>query len=159
MADAYPELFAAVAIHSGLPTGSAQDVPSAFAVMRDGGGSQGLPVVGMRQVKRLAVPTIVFHGDADGTVHPRNGDAVFEQAARAVAGGEAITERGRSAGGRDFTRRVISSDATPVIEHWLVHGAGHAWSGGDAAGSYVDPEGPDASREMLRFFQHHVKAS
>jgi poly(hydroxyalkanoate) depolymerase family esterase len=159
LADAYPELFAAVAIHSGLPTGSAQDVPSAFAVMRDGGGGQGLPVVGMRQVKRLAVPTIVFHGDADGTVHPRNGEVVFEQAAQAVAGGEAITERGRSAGGRDFTRRVISSDATPVIEHWLIHGAGHAWSGGDAAGSYVDPEGPDASREMLRFFKHHVKAS
>ena len=62
-------------------------------------------------------------------------------------------------GGRAFTRRVVSADGRPVIEHWLVHGAGHAWSGGDPAGSYVDPAGPDVSREMLRFFQHHVKAS
>lgn len=155
MADAYPDLFAAVAIHSGLPTGSAQDVPSAFAVMRDGGANQ--LVLGRRELKPLPVPAIVFHGDSDGTVHPRNGELVFQQAARAAPGGEAVTQRGRSAGGREFTRCVISSDANPIIEHWLVHGAGHAWSGGDPAGSYVDPAGPDASREMLRFFQYHVK--
>jgi poly(3-hydroxybutyrate) depolymerase len=39
-----------------------------------------------------------------------------------------------------------------VAEHWLVHGAGHAWSGGDASGTYADVQGPDATREMLRFF-------
>ena len=159
MAEAYPDLFAAVAIHSGLPTGSARDVASAFAVMRDGGGSQDLPVVGLSRLERLAVPTIVFHGDADGTVHPRNGEAVFERAARAAGlKAETVVERGEAAGGRAFTRRVLSAGETPLIEHWLVHGAGHAWSGGDPAGSYVDPAGPDASREMLRFFQRHAKA-
>jgi poly(3-hydroxybutyrate) depolymerase len=83
---------------------------------------------------------------------------VFERAAEAASlAAETVVERGRSAGGRAFTRRVLSAGETPVIEHWLVHGAGHAWSGGDPAGSYVDPTGPDASREMLRFFRHHAK--
>ena len=88
---------------------------------------------------------IVFHGDGDTTVHPSNGEHAF-------TGTREEVEKG-SANGRDFTRTTHrNAEGRVVLEHWLVHGAGHAWSGGSASGSYADPAGPDASREMLRFF-------
>lgn len=143
---AYPELFSAVGVHSGLPVGAASDVGSAFAAMQNG------PVRGRRPAG--AVRTIVFHGSADTTVHPANGGLVARDALTALGarGTEAI-EEGRSAGGRSFTRRLVhDGQGRPAVEHWQVDGAGHAWSGGDRAGSFTDPSGPDASAEMVRFF-------
>jgi poly(hydroxyalkanoate) depolymerase family esterase len=133
MGATYPELYAAVGVHSGLPYASARDTVSALAAMR-GGRRQAAPLP--------AVPTIVFHGDRDTTVHPRNGQY-------GVAPAGLHTETGE-AGGRAYTRTVHRG--RPSLEHWLVHGAGHAWSGGSARASYTDPRGPDATREMLRFF-------
>ena len=144
LGDAYPDLFAAVGVHSGLPTGSANDVKSAFTAMKAGsaaaaGGSAGHPL-----------PTIVFHGDQDTTVHPVNGDQVVAASAGAATPQH---ERARSDNGREFTRRTYrDASGRAVAEHWTVHGAGHAWSGGSARGSYTDPKGPDATEEMLRFF-------
>jgi poly(3-hydroxybutyrate) depolymerase len=100
------------------------------------------------------VPTIVFHGDRDNTVHPRNGDHVIaEKRARNL---QKKVHRGRVPGGHAYTR-TIHTDASgqTILEHWEIHGAGHAWSGGSPAGSYTDPRGPDAAREMLRFFLEH----
>ncbi|TVP72408.1 MAG: esterase [Rhodobacteraceae bacterium] len=147
MGAAYPEIFAAAGVHSGLPVGSAQDVPSAFAVMRSGSdGTRMGP----------SVPVIVFHGSADATVHPGNGTAVVAQALRAQSGLTQTSASGRSAGGRSY-RQTRHDDASgrSIAEHWVIDGAGHAWAGGDARGSYTDPTGPDASREMLRFFLQH----
>lgn len=138
----YPETFAAVGVHSGLPYASAHDVPSAFAAMRDA--PEGRPASGGHR----RIPTIVFHGDADATVHPRNGERV----ARTFAGTTHEEVAGATPGGRRHTRRIYRDGEQVVGEHWVVHGASHAWSGGSAAGSYTDPQGPDASREMLRFF-------
>jgi poly(3-hydroxybutyrate) depolymerase len=104
------------------------------------------------------VPTIVFHGDGDRTVHPVNADQVLEQS-RADSNLDRSSSRGTSPGGVRFTR-VVEADAAgrPLLEHWTLHGAGHAWSGGSPRGSYTDPAGPDASREMLRFFGEHAGA-
>ena len=94
----------------------------------------------------------VFHGDRDTTVSAVNGDQVIAQA-KAGSGLTAKLTAGRSTGGVDFTRTEHrDAQNKPVLEQWLLHGAGHAWSGGSAAGSYTDPRGPDASREMVRFF-------
>ena len=161
MAATYPDLYAAVGVHSGLACGAASDLPSAFAAMQQGGdgaaaGRRPGGASGGAGDGRM-VPTIVFHGDRDTTVHPRNGDQVVAQArATAAAGLRASVQRGRVPGGHAYSR-TLHADAggRAVIEQWVVHGAGHAWSGGSPAGSYTDPRGPDAAREMLRFFMEH----
>lgn len=135
MGETYPEIFAAVGVHSGLATGSATDVLSAFAAMRGAPDAQAPAPSGARP------PTIIFHGTSDAIVHPSN-------AARVAAGAGGPTTAGALAG-----RSVVPRpDGSPGVELWLVEGLGHAWSGGDPAGSYTDPTGPDASAEMLRFF-------
>ncbi|MDB5730662.1 MAG: esterase [Variovorax sp.] len=149
----YPELFAAVGVHSGLPAGAAQDLPSAMAAM------QGGPTPGAASHGGTTPPVIVFHGDADATVHPRNGTAVVSAAQTMQGGAAPRVSEGRSTQGQGFTRsEYLAADGSVAIEHWRLHGAGHAWSGGSAQGSYTDPRGADASAEMLRFFLAHPKA-
>lgn len=152
MAVTYPDLFAAVGVHSGLPCGAAKDMPSAFAAMNGAGMAQ-------PRGTHASVPTIVFHGDADRTVNPVNGDRVIAQATPDATSSRIVTH-GESSGGMTYTR-TIQSDGSgrEVLEQWVLHGAGHAWSGGSPNGSYTDPRGPDASREMVRFFMAHASAS
>jgi poly(hydroxyalkanoate) depolymerase family esterase len=147
----YNDLYAAVGIHSGLACGAATDMPSAFAAMRQGGGP------GRRVISDGGppVPTIVFHGDRDMTVHPNNGDQILEQSVRTTSTQKQV-HRGQIAGGHAYTRTIhTGASGRGIFEHWNIHGAGHAWSGGSPAGSYTDPRGPDATREMLRFFLEH----
>ncbi len=136
----YPDLFEAVGIHSGLVDGAANDAASALAAMRGEGEASGvLPLC----------RTIVFHGDADETVHPDNAARIL-----AAAGAGTLQRReGRSAGGRRFgVEALLDRSGRPRLEVWMVEETGHAWSGGRPEGSYTDPDGPDASAEMVRFF-------
>lgn len=152
MGSAYPDLYAAVGVHSGLACGAARDLGSAMAAMQSGG-----KIVAGSGAGRL-VPTIVFHGDKDTTVHPKNATQVIEQRRAAEPGSlRAVTDAGSHPGGHSYSRtRHLDASDTAVLEKWEVHGAAHAWSGGHSAGSFTDPRGPDASREMLRFFRDHV---
>jgi poly(hydroxyalkanoate) depolymerase family esterase len=154
----YPELYAAVGAHSGLPYRAANDVPTAFAAM---GGTHARREVAAdartpqsTQARGSITPLIVFHGDADRTVASANGRALVEQAlgaASALLPESLVT--GTADAGRTYTRSVYTTAlGAPLVEYWQIHGAGHAWSGGDASGTYSDPEGPDASTEMMRFF-------
>ena len=150
MGATYVDLYAAVGIHSGLACGAASDLPSAFAAMRQGNGADAIGQAGS------PVPTIVFHGDRDTTVHPDNGDRILEQSAKATSPTTKVL-RGGVPDGHAYTRTILTDGGGRVIsEHWNIHGAGHAWSGGSPAGSYTDPRGPDATREMLRFFLEHA---
>ncbi|MGA7325484.1 MAG: PHB depolymerase family esterase [Rhodomicrobium sp.] len=184
----YPDLYAAIGVHSGLACGAASDLPSAFAAMRQGepvaSGVLSSPALGtdsdllsmLNAVlpgkpaafeapsssagdarRQRAVPTIVFHGDQDTRVHVRNGDLVIEQS-RTTAAMDLHTreEHGQAPGGHAYSR-TLHADASgqAILEQWVIHGAGHAWSGGSPAGSFTDPRGPDAGREMLRFFLEH----
>lgn len=168
VAAAYPDVFAAVGVHSGLPPGAARSLPEGLAAMRsdDALAAQTLPggmqrpwpaPNGPREKLPLCVPAIVFHGDADTTVHPRNAEQlvthVLDSMPDVSPHDSPVIERGASIHGRAYTCLTYTAgDGSPVVEQWIVHGSGHAWSGGRREGSYTDPRGPDASREMLRFF-------
>jgi len=150
MGAAYPDLYAAVGVHSGLPVGAARDIASAFAAMHQGG-------AGSTQSTQ-PVPTIVFHGDQDYTVNLRNGDAVIAQSKASASRLSLKMEIGQAQapGGHSYSRAIhVDASDKALFEQWTIQGAGHAWAGGSPTGSYTDPRGPDASREMLRFFLNH----
>ena len=166
MGETYPDLYAAVGVHSGLAPGAAQDLASAFSAMQNGGTAtarRDTPIVADTRV----VPTIVFHGDRDTTVHPRNADqllahlAANNAASRDATGASlppAKIRQGKVPGGHAYTQATHhDADGRSAAERWTVQGLGHCWSGGSAPGSYTDPNGPDASAEMVRFFDQHPR--
>jgi poly(hydroxyalkanoate) depolymerase family esterase len=156
MGATYPDLYAAIGVHSGLACGAANDLPSAFAAMRQGGFGDSLDASHTPLIRNGApIPTIVFHGDRDTTVNPRNGDHVIARSVRTTNFRKTV-RRGRVPGGHAYTRTIHADpNGRAIFEHWQIHGAGHAWSGGNPAGSFTDRRGPDATREMLRFFLEH----
>lgn len=160
----YPDLFAAVGVHSGLPYGAAHDVKSAIAAMKIDPGNA---LFSASPTSTLLVPTIVFHGDFDATVNVGNGTHIVAQTVAQARRGQAnevplqATEyAGSTTGGKRYTRTVYRDrTGRPLVEGWLVHGGGHVWSGGSNSGSYTDPTGPDASEAMIHFFLAQEDAS
>ena len=158
----YPDLYAAIGVHSGLPYGTAHDLPSAHAAMQHGGSTAARRVVGTPRGPQIP-RAIVFHGDQDTTVHPCNGDQIVAQWRALYA--EADTPEtvrddlrvrvsfGQVADGHPYTcSSHHDTSGHPVVEGWRIHGAGHGWSGGSPYGSFTNPKGPNASQQMLRFF-------
>ena len=148
MARNYPDLFAAAAIHAGLPPAAATSIPGAFSAMRRGAKGTPLPE------GHPLVPVLVFQGDRDETVHPDNGHNVIS--AMIPPGCQSAQQRIDQQGREVTLTRYLTPGGSIAGELWMVHGLGHAWSGGQPAGSYTDPAGPDASRESLRFFRQYV---
>ncbi len=156
MAATYPDLYAAIGVHSGLPYGAANDLPSAFAAMKQGAPQHAWSLSEF-------IPLIVFHGDRDTTVAPVNADRLLDQWLHTANKGprrvqEVRVERGHATRGHAYTRSLYYDvSGQTIIEKWMVHQAGHAWSGGSPDGSFTDPKGPDASAEMIRFFMEHAR--
>ncbi len=156
MAAAYPDLYAAAGVHSGLAYAAADDLPSAFAAMKQGPGHPARPPA-------RPVPLIVFHGDQDTTVAHANAAALIGQflAASITTRGPgtqptAETITGQVPGGHAYTRTCYQdSTGADLAECWTIHQGGHAWSGGLPHGSYTDRRGPDATTEFIRFFGKH----
>lgn len=171
MGATYPELYAAIGCHSGLAYGAAHDLPSALAAMSQGGRAAPTRPSDSTQGSKASpsvVPLIVFHGDRDTTVHPRNAEQVIAQWAAFHAGGPPATtagakprvsvQRGQVPSGHAYNRALYrDARGQVIVERWVIHGADHAWSGGSPAGSFTDPQGPDATQEMLRFFLAHPR--
>ncbi len=148
MAATYPELFSALGVHSGLPYAAAQDMVSAMTAMSQGVSAQGLEPPAARVGN---MPVIVFQGDADLTVHASNAAQIltqFQPAERRI-----VHTHGCSQQGLEYqTARYLDASGGVQAELWMLKGAGHGWSGGSPAGSFTEPQGPDASGEMIRFF-------
>jgi poly(hydroxyalkanoate) depolymerase family esterase len=150
MAETYPDVYAAAGVHSGLACGAAKDMMSAFTVMQQGG-----PAKSSLSRKEASIPVIVFHGDRDTTVHPSNANCIIGPV---ESGSKQTTTEASTSAGMRYTRTVYyGTGHRSVMENWSVHGGGHAWFGGSGAGSYTQPKGPEASREMVRFFLEHPR--
>lgn len=147
----YPDLFAAIAVHSGLPYACANNVVSALSVMRDAKSAHG-----SQARSPLAMPTLVICGDGDKTVDPGNSDAIVDEAVRDWPSNDQLTRdapTSTTAGGRGATCATFRNAAgRVVIESWKVSGGGHTWFGGDARGSHTDASGPSASELIVQFF-------
>jgi poly(hydroxyalkanoate) depolymerase family esterase len=155
MAAAYPDLYAAVGVHSGVPYAAATDVASGFAAMKEGASRTARP-------QASPVPLIVFHGDRDATVAPANAAGLIDDALTAASPDGRLdtpattVTTGQVPGGHAYTRTCYQDPAGAALaELWTIHHGGHAWSGGVPHGSYTDPHGPDASAEFIRFFNEH----
>ena len=156
MAAVYPDLYAAVGVHSGLAYASAADLASALAAMKHGPARPARPPADPR-------PLIVFHGDRDTTVSHANAAHLIDHVLaastsdrRPSTAAAAVTSGGLVPGGQAYTRtRYQDLTGAPLAECWIVHQGGHAWSGGPPRGSYTNPHGPDASAEFIRFFNEH----
>ncbi|MGB9991978.1 extracellular catalytic domain type 1 short-chain-length polyhydroxyalkanoate depolymerase [Massilia sp. SM-13] len=145
VATLHPETFRCVGVHSGLPFGAAHDLPSALQAMQSGSATGTRPLT----LPRL----IVFHGDKDKTVHPANSAHILDSRTASEPHAKAEITKGKAQGGRRYTcttHRRLNGEV--FAEQWEIHGAGHAWAGGNPQGSFTDVTGPDASSEMLRFF-------
>jgi poly(hydroxyalkanoate) depolymerase family esterase len=156
MAAVYPDLYAAVGVHSGLAYAAAGDLPSALAAMRQGPPHPARPPA-------QPLPLIVFHGDQDATVAPVNAAGLIDHVLAAGSPGRrpgtapaTVTSPGQVPGGHAYTRTCYQDlTGATVAECWTIHQGGHNWSGGIPHGSYTDPRGPDASAEFIRFFDKH----
>ncbi|MDP2868422.1 PHB depolymerase family esterase [Methyloversatilis sp.] len=160
----YPGLYAALGVHSGIAAGRAHDAVSAMRIMASGPDTLPPDLLSPTELGALQLPRIVFHGDADTTVHPSNADALY--AASGQSGNDQAREHTTSEatpaseGQRGYTRSALfGSSGVSQGERWIIHGAGHAWTGGDGTQPHTDAAGPDASRQMMRFFlQHHLNS-
>lgn len=148
LATTYPQLFAAVGVHSGLPYRAATSLGNALRAMK-GASKTGLdPSTKTQRTPRR----IIFHGSSDATVHPSNGARIVEHARRSSSKLTEVTFT-KEINGREVTRTIMEDDqCCAVVEYWAVKGGSHAWFGGNSQGSFTDQRGPDASREMARFF-------
>lgn len=173
MGATYPDIFAAIGVHSGLEYQAATDQTSGSMALSQGGPSptqQGQAAYNAMGSHARVVPTIVFHGTSDYTVYPLNGDQVVQQWMKtdtlasngtynASFSSPSSTTNGQVPGssGRAYTVQTWNgTNGNEVQEYWKVSGMGHAWSGGNSSGSYTDPNGPSATQAMYTFFMRYT---
>jgi poly(hydroxyalkanoate) depolymerase family esterase len=169
---AYPDLYAAIGVHSGVEYQAATSAPAAILAQLSGGpdpAGQGDAAYSTMGSHAHVVPVIVFHGTADTVVAPLNGDQVVQQWMQTdfrASGGSyhasfaapSTTTPGQVSGGHSYTVRTWNTASGQEIQaYWTINGMGHAWSGGSSAGSFTDPAGPSATQALYTFFMNYTR--
>jgi poly(hydroxyalkanoate) depolymerase family esterase len=155
----YPERFASVASHSGVPVGVARTSVDAWQVMRAPRPADAAAVRTAMGTRARPVPLLVVHGSADAVVAPGNGEATAVQWATALAATESpavAAAVSASADARAARERRWLAGGTPVVRLVTVEGLGHAWSGGSRAGTFTDPRGPSAAELVVAHVRAHA---
>ena len=170
MGATYPDLFAAIGVHSGLEYQAATSETAATTAESQGGPNpttQGQAAYNAMGSAAREVPTIDFQGQSDYTVYPVNGDQVIEQwmetdhlasnnTYNASFSSPSTTTNGQVSGGYSYTTETWNDNkGTEIEEYWKINSMGHAWSGGSSSGSYTDSKGPSATNAMYNFFMNH----
>ena len=166
VAVAYPEIYASIAMHSGLPWRAATDVAGALAVMAKGTDQTlplGLAAAEAMGARRRSIPALIIQGGSDKVVNPANADGLARQwlvmnteAIGARTGGMAGDEVAGETNGYHW-KRVVFGDGPLTVEQLVVEELGHAWSGGSKSGTFTDERGPDAMAETVAFFAAHPR--
>ena len=168
----YPDIFAAIGVHSGIEYQAVTNITSALNVMRQRGpdpvlqGKRAYEAMGSYQ---RVVPMIVFQGTRDRVVPPIIGDQLVQQWMQtnhlashglyvADFTNPTTTTSGQVPGGYAYTVYTWKdTKGNDVQTYWKIQGLGHAWSGGSPNGSHTDPRGPNASVAMYQFFMNHPR--
>jgi len=165
----YPDIFAAIGVHSGVEYRAITSLLSGGEVFLDGGPDpiqQGQEAFAAMGSFARVVPTIVFHGTDDVVANPIDGNQVVQQWMEtdflashgtydAGFNHPSSTMHGQVPEGHSYTvYRWNDNGGNEVQEYWLINGMGHAWSGGNP-GDFTDLQGPSASLAMYLFFKNH----
>jgi len=161
MLAAYPEVFAGGAPVAGLAFGAASDAREALGAMFQG--VRHTPKVWGDNVRRASSyrgpwPKVsVWHGDADTTVRPDNGEAVALQWADV----HGLPSQPGAVETQGAVQRSVWLDGrgAPVVERFVIHGLGHgaplATLGPDgcgAAGPFLLEAGVSSSLQIAKFW-------
>ncbi len=170
MGAAYPDIFSAIGVSAGLEYRAGDSAATGVLAQQIGGpdpNTQGQLAFAEMGARAHRMPTIVFHGTLDVTVQYANGPQIIQQYAQTNdyiddgidnnsvdnTADQTMTGVAPVASGKTYTRSIYrDAQNRPLLEFWSVEQMRHAWSGGSSAGSYTDPTGPNASFEMVRFF-------
>ncbi|OZI60149.1 extracellular catalytic domain type 1 short-chain-length polyhydroxyalkanoate depolymerase [Bordetella genomosp. 11] len=154
----HPDVFAALAMHSGAVLGSARSAGEGLRAMRHGASEPPETALAPLLPDRAAfpgMPAIILQGDRDTVVDRRNGAQLLAQLA--WANGLKVAAAAPQPEAEGTPRHYLRTDVPPgrgaVVSLCEVPGLGHAWSGGDARVRFHARQGPDASRLMWQFFK------
>jgi poly(hydroxyalkanoate) depolymerase family esterase len=162
-----PDLFTAVALHSGLPAGAASDAHDAGRAMAAGPRDRRTDVLAFEARAaagaKARVPALIVHGSADPTVDPVNSNYMVRQfllfngmtdlpAGPALPPAPAQAVHPRAFG---YVMSEYHAGRRLAVRQLTIPGLGHAWSGGDSSCSYCDDRYPDATELACDFFEAH----
>ena len=175
----YPDLYAAIAPIAGCAYRTCSDLDGTAALAAMGPRKRVVPTfvvnastdmvnnvaMGATAVQQwVATDDLADNGKADGSIPAQPSSTTQHDAVQGSPPGDPCVGNSRlpCIGGAlglkayPYTEmRYDDAKGTTAVLVWLIHGANHAFTGGDPRGTFVDPVGPDLGSAMWAFFTAH----